>query len=321
MNIIDKIGGIFRRGANVLVNQSIIPFSQFAESRMPFGIVVFQNIVELLTDITNDVMLVNKKPTEDVMRFALFKAFFDSWGKFVLTRLYLDGFVVIGYSPVKGFRVLGVNEYMTISTEDKSIVKPLDDSIEVYVMKSSMWMQRTMSDRQFLNPFIEFLDNVLNASNTASARLGNLVVASPANGANAPTAVVLNEKQKDELEEQMQKEYGALREQKQIMLLPRQMNFQTISLAGLDMRTTEKARLAILAICDRIKVPANQVAIIDANSSKSLSNGSELREGDFNKYQSFERLLNQTFIKMANDMNIAVDYTIYNKPQRVVAAQ
>ena len=76
--------------------------------------------------------------------------------------------------------------------------------------------------------------------------------------------------------------------------------------------------MAVLAICDRMKVPANQVAIIDANSSKSLSNGSELREGDFNKYQSFERLLNRTFVQMAQAYGMTVDYTIYNKPIRTI---
>jgi hypothetical protein len=49
-----------------------------------------------------------------------------------------------------------------------------------------------------------------------------------------------------------------------------------------------------------------------------LSNGGELKEGDFAKYQTFERLLNKTFIALANAMLLKVDYQIYNKPQRNV---
>jgi hypothetical protein len=118
------------------------------------------------------------------------------------------------------------------------------------------------------------------------------------------------------MEEEISKEYGLLNRQRQVMLLPRSMRFDTINLTSIDTRLNERVRVAVLAICDRVKVPANQVAIIDANSSKSLSNGSELREGDFSKYQSFERLLNRTFVKMASDIGLNVDYTIYNKPER-----
>ena len=69
-------------------------------------------------------------------------------------------------------------------------------------------------------------------------------------------------------------------------------------------------------IADRVKVPANQIGLIDAMSSKSLANGTELREGDYNKYQSFERLLNETFIEMASFYGVDFDYAIYNKPIR-----
>jgi len=40
-----------------------------------------------------------------------------------------------------------------------------------------------------------------------------------------------------------------------------------------------------------------------------------MRECDIMKYKSFERLLNKTFIKMAKDLDLVIDYTIYNKPE------
>jgi hypothetical protein len=54
--------------------------------------------------------------------------------------------------------------------------------------------------------------------------------------------------------------------------------------------------------------------MIDANSSKALSNGGELMAGDILLYKSYERLLNATFIQMARDLKIRLDYTIYGKP-------
>ena len=93
------------------------------------------------------------------------------------------------------------------------------------------------------------------------------------------------------------------------------MQFTIINLAGLDSKTIEKSKFAISAICDRLKIPSNQVSIIDSSSGRNtLSNGGEIREGDLLKYKSFERLLNKTFVKMAKDLDLIIDYTIYNKP-------
>lgn len=320
MNITDFFHRIFRPSESVLRRNVFFSYGDPMASRFAFGDVIFLNIVELLTDLAEEVEWKHTND-RDTMRFAEFVRFFGVTGKVVLTRLYFDGYAVIGYREGRGFWAMTTQEYRCLSKTDATVVAPNDSDVQVYVMKSSTWEVTQRSDKAVLRPFIEFLDNVLNASNTVSARLGSLIVCSPANLSNAPTQVVFNKEQKAEIEEEISKEYGALREQKQIMVLPRQMSFQTINLAGLDQRTSEKARLAILAIADRIKVPANQIAFIDANSSKSLANGTELREGDYNKYQSFERLLNGTFCKFAEAMGLQVDYTLYNKPQRATIAQ
>lgn len=291
-------------------------FGALSLSRLEFSKVVFLNICELLTDLTNDVTFsLRSGSAED---FGKFRAFFEMNGQFVMNKLFMDGFVVIANDMV-GLRVMNVNEYrvQTLKNGATKIV-PITKGTDIYVMKSETFEVMGKSDECFLDSWLTYLNNVLNSSNTISERLGALVVASPKNASTAPTTLVLNKEQKDALEKDIQKEYGSLSTQKSIMVLPREMQFDTISLSSLDIKTAEKARLAILAICDRIKVPANQVAIIDANSSKSLSNGGELKEGDYNKYQSFERLLNRTFVRMALDMGLSVDYTIYNKPVRVL---
>ena len=74
--------------------------------------------------------------------------------------------------------------------------------------------------------------------------------------------------------------------------------------------------MCILAIADSIKVPANQIAIIDSDNSRSLSNGSELRVGDAQKYKSFRRFLNATFWLFAKDLGLGdIDYVIAGEPQ------
>ena len=116
------------------------------------------------------------------------------------------------------------------------------------------------------------------------------------------------------LEQEMREDYGALSNQSNIMILPREMSWQTINLAGLDLKMQDKVKTAILAIVDRIKVPANQVAIIDANTTKSLANGGEIREGDKLKYKSFRRLFERSFMDLARYYGLQIDYVIDGEP-------
>ena len=112
----------------------------------------------------------------------------------------------------------------------------------------------------------------------------------------------------------MREDYGALSKQSNLMLLPREMSWQVINLAGLDLKMAEKVKTAILAIVDRIKIPANQVAIIDAQSSKQLANGGEIREGDKLKYKTFRRLFERTWVDMATYYGLKISYAIDGEP-------
>lgn len=281
-----------------------------------FGDLAFRNIVELLTDIANDVTWVHLDQY-DTLTFARFTAFFEDEGKVVLWRIYRQGFAVIGLNKERGdFRLLNENEYQRVGVGADVVIKAKDPELFCYVMKSPVYAEEARSDYDLCLPFVKFLDNTLNASNTACEKMGAFVVASPETASSAPTPAKLSPEDKKDMEEAIGKEYGLLNKQRQIMLLPRGMKFETISLTNIDTKMSDRVRMCVCAIADRIKVPANQIAIIDATSSKTLANGTELREGDFNKYQNFERLLNRTFVKFAADLGLAVTYTIYNKPDR-----
>lgn len=304
---------------DVVTNLSLSGFGGLCDiERMAFANVIFYNICDLLTDIAAAVEF--KYKGGDLQLFAGFKAFFDSWGKYVLNALFKNGYVVIGRKiGDTWFWVLSEREYTTYTTNAGVLkVEPNDPDVEVYVMTSQTMKLEGKSDKAMLRPFLSYLDNVLNGSNTVSERMGALVVMSPQQASGVPVATILTEKDKERIEKEIggnDSKYGYLRNQKSMLLLPNAMNIDTINLAGLDNRMQEKVRTAILAICDRIKVPANQVAIIDANSSKSFANGSELREGDLSKYRNFRRLLNITFYQMAVDLGLDVDYTIENEPK------
>lgn len=317
MKIKDRIRNFFFRGWQLLFKTGF--GTGWSCGCFPFGNTIFRNAVEILTDLCNDV----EWTTNDMsgrMAFAEFKVFFERNAQSLLWRYYRQGFAVVGRHKTSGsLRIMDANEYTQVSKGDATYVEAINPEWECHVVSSDIFREEAMSDYDLCLPFIKFLDNILNASNTSSEKMGTFVVATPETPSSSPTAIVMNKEQKQELEKEMEDEYGSLSHQRHIMLLPRGMKFQTVSLDGLDRKLTEKVRLCVLVICDRIKVPANQVAIIDANSSKALANGSELREGDFAKYQSFERLLERTFGRLADELNLKVDYTIYNKPTRATS--
>ena len=313
MKIVDSLKIAFSRRTRILSRSTGYTVGDLTISAMPFGRTVFLSMVELLTDLTNDVTF--RLTAGERERFLYFNAFFKQKGEYILNKIYTDGFVVIGASKF-GFRLLNTNESTTVSTGSETIIKSLDPELEVYVMKSQTYESFGVSDLCLCAPYVTYLDNILNASSTASERLGLLAIMTPKATNSMPVPAVLTEDQKKELEQDLQREYGALRKQNSLLILPREMNVQTLSLASMDLKVTEKVKIAILAIAGKIKIPANQVPLIDAMSSKSLSNGGELREGDFNKYQTFERLLNKTFIRFAEELRLQVDYSIYNKPLR-----
>lgn len=317
-NILTEIGKTFRRGTSVLMEQRTMGiFDGFSTDCRQYADLIWLNICELLTDIIEDVDVTMEdaqtaKP-DTLYKFSAFRAFIFAWGKVVLQQVFDHGFVTIAWNGSR-FWVMDAAEYRTRMDNGKTIVEPVAAGVDVYVMRSPIYISRGKSDLALCRPFLQFLDDVLNGSATVSKRLGAVVVASPKNLTSAPTATVLTKEQKAQLEKEMREDYGALSNQSNIMLLPREMSWQTINLAGLDLKMAEKAKMAILAIADRIKVPANQIAIIDANSSKQLSNGSELRAGDAAKYKSFRRLFERTFVQMSLDMGLRVAYTIQGEP-------
>lgn len=302
--------------ANTNRLDGVAQFPDFYESRKEFADAIFLNITDLLTDIISDVTLVLKKG--DAMLFAEFKIMFENCGQVILNEMFTTGYAVIGYKETTGFFYMDKTQYTLNAKNEITALGKLKNA-EIYVLKSDTYILSGRSDKAMLHGFLSYLDNVLNASNTTTARLGSLIMASPKQSTNSPIASVITNTEKKEAEKEISDEYGSLKKQKQILIWRQAMDFTTINLAGLDAKTIDKARFAVAAICDRFKVPATQVALIDSTvGGSSLSNGGEIREGDLLKYKSFERLLNKTFIKMAKDIDLILDYEIYNKPKQEV---
>lgn len=317
MKILDEIKRRFFRIGEVITWWGAHPtFDNWGFCTHKFSELIWYNICDILTDLIEDVKLQDDgNKGENMQKYIAFKVFVYTYGKQVLQRLFNEGYVVVGYNPAFSlFWQMTEKEYTRISDSEAVVVNPNNPDVTAYVLKSSTFITYAKSDRSICKGFLDFLDDVLNASATVSKRLGAVVVASPKNLTSAPTATVLTKEQKVEMEKTLREDYGALSSQSNIMLLPREMSWQVINLAGLELKMQEKVKTAILAIVDRIKIPANQVAIIDAQGSKQLANGSEIREGDKLKYKSFRRLFERTFVDMARYYGLRISYQIDGEP-------
>ena len=325
MTIIDNIRRILRRGG-LLVDGSLTGGFSFLDLKITdFGTLIWLNICDLICDLIEQVRLTEDMNISDSgrVRFAAFRRLVYEYGHAIWQKILDDGFVVVGIweeydangATSAYYRLLRPSEYTTQSNERNDIiVTPTIDCPRVEVVRSTTYTVKQASDLTICLNWLNYINAVMSASDACVRRLGAVVIASPKNLSNAQTFYVMTEKEKADIENQIQQEYGTMRDQKSVMVLPREMSWQTISLANLDTKLTDKMRLAILAICDRLKVPANQVAIIDANSSKSLSNGSELREGDRLKYKTAKRLFEATFVQLASNLGIRFTYIFEGEP-------
>lgn len=285
-----------------------------------FGETMFLNIAQLLTDLYAELEWTS---VNDTPKWRAWKDWATRNGQRILLQLFRDkGYVVVGYhSRPNGdgslswtFYELGENAYHIERKGYMDVIECNDPEQLYYVLKSPTFEQVGKSDHELCKGYIAMIDAVFNGATTTAERLGAYVVMTPKTD---EFGGVLGEQDKKDLEEETQRNYGMLRGQKQIMLLPRPMDTHVVSLASVDSRMNDKARLAILAIADRLKVPANQIAIIDSDSSKSLSNGTELREGDMSKYRSFRRLIDATFYDMAAELGMKPNYVLENEPKSV----
>lgn len=284
----------------------------------PFAELIWLNICDLLCNIIERVQIAEPtgvQTNDQRFTFAAFRAFVYTWGRVVWQMLFDNGYCPIAWDGSRFF-ILNPNQYTTCTDGfGRTIVVANNPELQVYVMRSPTYISQKKSDKDLCRAWLLYLDDVCNSSATINRRLGTCVVASPKNVSGAAMAVVLTDKEKEKLEKNMREGYGSLSTQSNIMLLPREMNFDTINLAGLDNRLLERVKLCVCAICDRFQLPANQSAIIEANASKSLSNGSELREGDRLKYASAKRLFEATFVQMANEMAIPFTYVFEGEPK------
>ena len=284
----------------------------FQIGNFKFAEVIFENITEILIDLQSDTSLIFKGGND--ISFDIINLFFKKEGKKFLYYTYRYGRVFLTFED----NTLTIADPIDIYKETKGdydyFFSKKNKAKRVIVFDSEHYQMYGKSHFDKLFPFFDLLNNILNASNTITKRLGVAVFATPTTPGSSSFTGNLTPDQKRKIEMELENTYGALESQNILHILTEDLKFNQINLAGQNINLTERSKIAILTIADKIKVPANQISLIDASTSKAFANGSEILAGDFQKYQSFERLLVSTFYTLAEILGCSISYDIYNKP-------
>ena len=284
----------------------------FQIGNFKFAEVIFENITEILIDLQSDTSLIFEGGSD--ISFDIINLFFKKEGKKFLYYTYRYGRVFLTFED----NALTIADPIDIYKETKGdydyFFSKKNKAKRVIVFDSEHYQMYGKSHFDKLFPFFDLLNNILNASNTITKRLGVAVFATPVTPGSSSFTGNLTPEQKKKIEQELENTYGALESQNILHVLTEDLKFNQINLAGQNINLTERSKIAILTIADKIKVPANQISLIDASTSKAFANGSEILAGDFQKYQSFERLLVSTFFPLAEILGCTISYDIYNKP-------
>ena len=284
----------------------------FQIGNFKFAEVIFENITEILIDLQSDTSLIFKGGND--ISFDIINLFFKKEGKKFLYYTYRYGRVFLTFED----NALTIADPIDIYKETKGdydyFFSKKNKAKRVIIFDSEHYQMYGKSHFDKLFPFFDLLNNILNASNTITKRLGVAVFATPVTPGSSSFTGNLTPEQKKKIEQELENTYGALESQNILHILTEDLKFNQINLAGQNINLTERSKIAILTIADKIKVPANQISLIDASTSKAFANGSEILAGDFQKYQSFERLLVSTFFPLAEILGCTISYDIYNKP-------
>ena len=145
---------------------------------LDFAKVVFENITDILVDLVSDTTLELKSGNSKT--FYAFNKFFTRDGKRAMVEIFKYGYIVIGYKD-GNFNLLNADEYQKITKDKQLKFKHRDPNWkgDIIVFEGEHHRIYDMSHLEKLKPFLEMLNNVLNASNTITKKLGVSIFATP----------------------------------------------------------------------------------------------------------------------------------------------
>ena len=162
-----------------------------------------------------------------------------------------------------------------------------------------------MSDGTMLKDTLKAIDNALNANQTVIKRLGVVITGTPEQPSQNPQITQMDGVEKDEMEKEIQTDYGMLEEQKQFLLFRRPMRLQRIALGGKDLMITETVETFTKILCDATNIPYDVMAMSGqstfANQEQAEKSMQDTAEEFVSKIWTFFRVLGIDFSWTVNN--------------------
>ena len=296
----------------------------FAHSHKNYAEVVFFQFVKMLGNMFSDVELKYAvKGGVYSKRFTAFKDWFDKNAFKSWTQLCYKGFIIVGHFDENGreyFRTLNDDEYIInqniVQVKDLPYLKRINgNDKDCFFMSSDVYDCFGLSDRAFLDSYLELADKYLNNSDIAIDSNGHLVFCSP-EPENGHSSTLLSDEEANKWEKQIKDEAKFSDSFLKAHFSNRPMKIQDVDLTNFDTANFEKLVKVMLILAGFFDVPANQIPLLESSSSRSLTSGGELIAGDLLKYKTFERML-QMFVDCAKFFNLEITYMINNNPNDI----
>ena len=199
MNLREKILNLIGGGAK---NRSKRPMRSvdFPLGNFKFAEVIFENITEILIDLQSDTTLLFQGGNK--ISFDIVNLFFKKEGKKFLYYSYRYGRVFLTFED----NVLTIAEPIDIQKETRGdydyYFSKKDKAKRVIVFDSEHYQMYGKSHFDKLFPFFDLLNNILNASNTITKRLGVAVFATPVTPGSSSFTGNLTPEQKKKIEDE-----------------------------------------------------------------------------------------------------------------------
>lgn len=223
--------------------------------------------------------------------FACFSDFFVRHYDEVINCLFFDG-----RCPV-------VRDDMGFFSIDRKAESP------AYVFLSTDYKRYGKSTAQMLHPLLDYLDDILNASQTSIRRLGVMAFLMPKTDTygNGLTAEEL-----DDEERRLQSDYGVLSDQKVVKLMSRDYSLGTLSIGGASLQLDSRLQVVVKMIAGKMGIPYELVAAaIVGNPNQTGVYQSEAVKRLYVTAAAYAEM----FIDFAKSFGVSVDYDFPTAPK------
>lgn len=260
----------------------------FSLTNERYAIAIYSAIVDMIAaGLRSATWTLNHGRTQT---FAEWKVFAKNYSDAVLARLLDNGEVGI----VADGR--GINLVWKVDEADASI-------------RTSDYLTYGRSTKSLLRPVLDYLDNILNASNTSIRKLGTLVLLSPAHDENGNG---LTPEEARSAETAMAENYGVLDNQNIIKILSHEYHVEKIDVGGSNLQLDSRLQSAVKIICAKLRVPYELVPVAIVGNPNQT--GVYQVEAQKRLYQTIRSYL-QLMTNMAAQLGLDVSFDTPDAPQ------